>query len=146
MGVINKKSLVFGIILGLASWLWAFIIVGSAFYDYAANKPNTNPNMGYYITVLIVNAIISYFIVILYLWKWEQNNPIIPDKWAIDAIVLGAIICGLNVLLDVLFFGVMMQMNLVVYFFLQSTAGYFYILIIPITLLLAYLIYGRKAD
>ena len=146
MAEINKKSLVFAIILGLVSWFLAFIIVGSAFYDYAANKPITNPDMGIYITLLIVNAIISYIIVILYLWKWEQNNPIIPDKWAIDAIVLGAIICGLNVLMDVLFFGVMMQMNLFAYFFLQSTAGYFYILIIPITLLLAYLIYGRKAD
>lgn len=146
MAEINKKSLIFAFILGLASWFWAFIIVGSAFYDYAANKPITNPNMGYYITVLIINAIISYTIVIFYLWKWEQNNPIIPDKWAIDAIVLGAIICGMNVLMDVLFFDIMMQMNLFVYFFLQSTAGYFYILIIPITLLLVYLIYGRKAD
>lgn len=146
MAEINKKSLVIGIILGLASWFLAFIIVGSAFYDYAANKPIANPNMGIYITLLIVNAIISYIIVILYLWKWEQNNPIIPDKWAIDAIVLGTIICGINVLMDVLFFGVLMQMNLLVYFFLQSTAGYFYILIIPITLILAYLIYGRKAE
>jgi len=141
---INKKSLILGIILGFLSWLWAFIIVGSAFYDYAANKPIENPNMGVYVALLIVNTIVSIVVASIYLWKYEQNNPIIPDKWAIDAIVLGVIICAMNFLLDILFFGVFAQKNLISYFFLETTTGYFYPLIILVTLLLAYLIYGRK--
>jgi len=146
MAEINIKSLFIGIIFGFLNWLWAFIIVGSAFYDWAANKPIENPNFGIYITLLIINFMVSVIISAIYLWKYEQKNPIIPDKWAIDAIVLGIIICGMNYLFDILFFGVMMQRNLIAYFWLESTAGYMYPLIIPITLLLAYLIYGRKAD
>jgi len=141
---VDIKSLVFGIIFGFLNWLWAFLIVGSAFYDWAANKPIENPNIGVYVTLLIINFIVSVIISALYLWKYEQKNPIIPDKWAIDAVVLGAIICAMNFLFDILFFGVFMQRNLVAYFWLESTAGYFYPFIIPIILILAYFIYGRK--
>lgn len=141
---INMKSLVLGIVFGFLAWLWAFIIVGSAYWDFIANKPIANPNFGVYMTLLIVNLIISIIIFVLYLWKYEQNNPIIPDKWALDAIVLGIIICAMNYLLDIIFFGLMMQRNLIAYFFLESTAGYSYPIIILITFILAYLIYGRK--
>jgi hypothetical protein len=143
MGKLNIKSLVLAIILGFANWLWAFIIVGSAFYDFVANKPIENPNIGFYIVLLIVNVIISTLIIALYIWKYEQNNPIIADKWAIDALVLGIIICGMNFLLDALFFG-MLGRNLVAYFWLESTTGYMYPAIILITYILAYLIYGKK--
>ena len=144
MADINIKSLVLAIILGFASWLWAFIIVGSAFYNFATNQQIENPNIGYYVAMLIVNTIISIIIFILYLWKWEQNNPIIPDKWVIDAIILGAIICGMNFLMDILFFGIFAQRNLIAYFWLETTTGYAYPALIIITLILAYLIYGRK--
>ena len=144
MADINIKSLILAIILGFASWLWAFIIVGSAFYNFATNQQIENPNIGYYVAMLIVNTIISIIILILYLWKWEQKNPIIPDKWAIDAIILGAIICGMNFLMDILFFGIFTQRNLIAYFWLETSTGYAYPALIIITLILAYLIYGRK--
>ena len=144
MADINIKSLVLAIILGFASWLWAFIIVGSAFYNFATNQQIENPNIGYYVAMLIINTIISIVVLILYLWKWEQKNPIIPDKWAIDAIILGAIICGMNFLMDILFFGIFTQRNLIAYFWLETSTGYAYPALIIITLLLAYLIYGRK--
>ena len=144
MADINIKSLVLAIILGFASWLWAFIIVGSAFYNFATNQQIENTNIGYYVAMLIVNTIISIVVLILYLWKWEQKNPIIPDKWAIDAIILGAIICGMNFLMDILFFGIFTQRNLIAYFWLETSTGYAYPALIIITLILAYLIYGRK--
>lgn len=80
----------------------------------------------------------------LYLWKYENNHPIIQDIWALDAVVLGLIICIMNYLLDIIFFGLILQIDLFNYFFLESTAGYMYPIIILITLGLAYLIYGRK--
>ncbi len=141
---INIKSLGLGIIFGFLSWLWAFIVVGSAYYDWVANKPIENPSFLTYVTLLIITLIISIIIAALYLWKYEQKNPIIPDKWAIDAIVLGAIICGMNFLMDIIFFGIILQLNIIEYFWFTSTAGYFYPLIILETLILAYLIYGRK--
>ena len=82
---INKKSLILGIIFGFAAWFWAFMIVGSAFWDYQTNKPIENPDMGVYITLLIVNVIISTIIMALYIWKYEQENPIIEDNWSLDA-------------------------------------------------------------
>jgi hypothetical protein len=143
MGKLNIKSLIFGIILGFANWLWAFIIVGSAFYNFVANRPVENFNIGYYIAMLIVNAILSILVFALYLWKYEEKNPIIPDKWAIDAIALGGIICGMNFLFDALVFG-MMGRNLIAYFWLETTTGYLYPIIILLTYILAYLIYGKK--
>ncbi|MFX1309921.1 MAG: hypothetical protein ACFE8C_09520 [Promethearchaeota archaeon] len=144
MAEINVKSLVLAIFFGFASWLWAFIIVGSAYYDWVANKPVENFDFEVYVVLLIVNLIISIIITAIYLWKYEQKNPIISDKWAIDATILGVIICAMNYLFDILFFGVIMQRNLVAYFWLESTAGYSYPFIILMTLILAYLIYGRK--
>lgn len=144
MAEINIKSLALAIVLGFASWLWAFIIVGSAFYDYYTGQQIQNPNFGYYIAMLILNFIISISVLVIYLWKYEQKNPIILDKWALDAIILGALICGMNFLMDIIFFGLMMQRNLVAYFWLESTAGYFYPTIPLETLLIAYLIYGRN--
>ncbi len=144
MAEINIKSLVLAIVLGFASWLYAFIIVGSTFYDFSTGQQIQNPNFGYYIAMLIVTFIISIIVLGIYLWKYEQKNPIISDKWALDAVVLGAIICGMNFLLDAIFFGVMLQVDLIAYFWLQTTTGYLYPLIILETLILAYLIYGRK--
>jgi hypothetical protein len=140
---INKKSLVLVIILGFASWLWAFIIVGSAVYDFVANKPRPF-DFGLYITMLIINAIVSIVIFILYLWKYEQTNPIIAEKWALDAVLFGAIICAMNFIFDILFFGVFAQRDLVMYFFFETTTGYFYPLIILEILIIAYLIYGKS--
>jgi len=141
---INIKSLIFAIVLGIAAWFWAFIIVGSAYTDPMGNpKPFV---FEYYITMLIINAIISIIIVAIYIWKYEQKNPIIPDKWALDAIVFGAILCAMNFLLDIVFFGFMLKMDLFAYFWLESTAGYFYPLIILETFLIAFLIYGRKKE
>ncbi|MFW9899336.1 MAG: hypothetical protein ACFFDO_08780 [Candidatus Thorarchaeota archaeon] len=144
MAEVNVKSLVLAIILGFASWLWAFIIVGSTFYDFATNQPIENPNMGYYVAMLVVTAIISIVILILYLWKWEQKKPIIPDKWVIDAIILGVIICGMNFLMDILFFGIFAHRNLIAYFWIETTTGYAYPSLIIITFILAYVIYGKK--
>ena len=107
MGKDYIKSLILAIILGFASWLWAFVIVGSAFFDYATNQPIQNPNMGFYAAMLILNLILTIVVIAIYLWKFEQKNPIIPDKWAIDAIVFGIILCGMNFLLDAIFFGIM---------------------------------------
>ncbi|MHA1660136.1 MAG: hypothetical protein ACTSUT_13565 [Promethearchaeota archaeon] len=87
--------------------------------------------------------ILTIIIIALYMWKYEKNNPIIPDNWTVDAIVFGVILCGMNFLLDILFFG-MMGRNLISYFWLETTTGYFYPLIILETFLIAYLIYGRK--
>jgi hypothetical protein len=143
MNDINKKSLLLAIILGFLAWFWAFIIVGFAFFDYSTNQPIANPNIVVYVTMLLINAIVSITIFALYIWKYEQKNPIIANKWAINAIVLGAIICGLNFLLDALFFG-MMGRNLLSYFWLETTTGYFYPAIIFETYILAFLIYGRK--
>ena len=140
----NVKSLVIAIVFGFVSWLWAFIIVGSAYYDWVANKPIENFNFGVYVALFIVNLIASIIISAIYLWKYEQKNPIIHDKWAIDAIILGVIICAMNYLFDILFFGVLMQRNLFAYFWLESTAGYSYPFIILMTLIFAYLIYGRR--
>ena len=143
MGELNFKSLVFGIIFGFLSWLWAFILVGAAFYDWVANKPIENPNFGVYVTLLIVTFIISIVVIGIYLWKYEQKNPIILNKWALDAVILGIIICTMNFLLDAIFFG-MLGRNLIAYFFLETTTGYLYPLIILETLILAYLIYGKN--
>jgi hypothetical protein len=140
---INKKSLILAVLLGFASWFWAFIIVGSAFYDYTTNKPITNPNIGFYVILLIINAVLSIIVFALYLWKYEQTNPILPEKWSLDAILIGIIICGMNFLLDALFFGGMGR-NLLTYFFLETTTGYFYPLIILEIYLLAYFIYGKN--
>ena len=143
MAELNIKSLVFGIIFGFLSWLWAFILVGAAFYDWVANKPIENPNFGVYVTLLIVTFIVSIIIIGVYLWKVEQKNPIVANKWAIDAVILGIIICTMNFLLDALFFG-MLGRNLIAYFFLETTTGYLYPLIILETFILAYLIYGKN--
>ncbi|MHA1803190.1 MAG: hypothetical protein ACTSU4_01510 [Promethearchaeota archaeon] len=140
----NKKSLLLSVILGIASWIWAFLIVGAAFFDYSTNQPIPNPNIQLYISLLIVNALVSLFVLLLYLWKYESKHPIIADSWAIDAIVLGSIVCGLNFLLDALFFGVFQNRNLISYFWLETTTGYFYPLMILETYILAYLLYGRK--
>jgi hypothetical protein len=144
MTELNVKSLILGIIFGFLSWLWAFILVGAAFYDWVANKPIENPNFGVYVILLIITFIISIIIIGIYLWKFEQKNPIIPNKWALDAVVLGIIICAMNFLFDAVFFG-MTGRNLIAYFFLETTTGYFYPLIILETLILAYLIYGKNA-
>ncbi len=77
---IKSKSLIIGIILGFAAWLWAFIIVGSAIYDFIENKPRPF-DFGFYVAMLIVTAIVSIAIFALYLWKYEQNNPIISNGW-----------------------------------------------------------------
>lgn len=143
MAELNIKSLILVIILGFASWLWAFIIVGSAFFDYTTNQPINNPDMGIYMTMLIANAIITMLVLILFLWKYEQNHPILEGKWLIDAVILGAIICGMNFLLDAMFFG-MMGRDLIAYFWLETTTGYMYPLIILETVIFAYFIYGRK--
>ncbi|MGQ4876385.1 MAG: hypothetical protein ACP6IY_20165 [Promethearchaeia archaeon] len=143
MEKINLKSLILAFILGFLSWLWAFIIVGSAFFDYTTNKPIKNPSMSVYITMLIINIILTIAVLILYLWKYEQNHPIFENNWVIDALILGAIICGLNFLLDAIFFG-MMGRNLLAYFFLETSTGYLYPLIIVETIVFAYLIYGKK--
>ena len=143
MAEINFKSLGLAIILGFASWLWAFIIVGSAVYDFVANKPKPF-DFGLYITMLIINAIISVVMFILYLWKYEQCNPIIVDKWALDAMIFGVIICAMNFIFDILFFGVFAQRDLVAYFFFETTTGYFYPLIIVELLIIAYLLYGKN--
>ena len=101
-------------------------------------------NLGYYIAMLVINAVLTIVVVAIYMWKYEQDHPIIPDKWVLDAIVFGAILCGINFLLDGIFFGLFIQKNLIVYFWLESTTGYFYPLIILESYLIAYLIYGRK--
>ncbi|MHA1256857.1 MAG: hypothetical protein ACTSPS_14795, partial [Promethearchaeota archaeon] len=90
-------------------------------------------------------AIVSIVIFALYLWKYEQNNPIISDGWAIDAIILGIIICAMNFIFDIIFFGLIAQRNLISYFFLETTTGYAYPFIIFEILIIAYLIYGKKS-
>ena len=144
MAEINSKSLIIGIILGFAAWLWAFIIVGSSVYDFIDNKPRPF-DFGLYVAMLIVTAIVSIVIFALYLWKYEQNNPIISDGWAIDAIILGIIICAMNFIFDIIFFGLIAQRNLISYFFLETTTGYAYPFIIFEILIIAYLIYGKKS-
>lgn len=119
------------------------MIVGSAYFDFATNKPIENPDPGVYVSLLIINLVVTLLILSFYLWKYEQKHPIIEDKWAKDAVILGLVICLINFLLDALFFG-MMGRNLLIYFFLESTTGYMYPAIILETLLLAYIIYGRK--
>ena len=126
---LNFKSLIFGIIFGFLSWLWAFMLVGAAFYDWVANKPIENPNFGVYVALLIVTFLVSIIVIGIYLWKYEQKNPIILNRWAVDAVVLGIIICTMNFLLDAIFFGVFGR-NLIAYFFLETTTGYLYPLII----------------
>ena len=143
MSEINKKSLLFAIILGILAWFWAFMIVGSAFFDYSTNEVIEDPDIGLYISMLIVNAIISIVIFALYIWKYEQENPIIANNWVLDAIVLGMIICGMNFLFDALFFG-MMGRNLIAFFWFETTTGYFYPAIILETYLIAYFIYGKN--
>lgn len=140
---INIKSLVLAFILGFAAWLWAFIIVGSAVYDFVANKPRPFV-FEVYVAMLVINAIVSVIIFVLYLWKYEQNNPIIAEKWALDAVLFGAIICAMNFIFDILFFGLIAQRDLISYFFFETTTGYFYPLIILEILIIAYIIYGRK--
>ncbi|MBD3256503.1 MAG: hypothetical protein GF383_15515 [Candidatus Lokiarchaeota archaeon] len=140
---INYKSLVIGILLGFLFWLIGFVVVGSARYDFIANKP-VPFNFGMYGAMLILTFIITLIILVVYLWKYEQNNPIIPDKWAVDALIFGTILCGMNVLFDIIFFGIFLGINLITYFFFQSTTGYIYPLIILETVILAYLIYGKN--
>lgn len=143
MADVNIKSIILALILGFFSWLWAFIIVGSAFFDYTTNQPIATPDMGLYFSLLIVNAIITIVVLVLYLWKYEKDHPILEDNWFIDALVLGALICGINFLLDAIFFG-MQGRNLLSYFFLETTTGYLYPLIILETIIIAYLLYGRN--
>lgn len=143
MKEINIKSLVLAIIVGFAAWLWAFIIVGSAFYDFVANKPKPFV-FEVYIAMLILNAIVSIIIFALYLWKYEQSNPIIAEKWSLDAVLFGAIVCAMNFIFDILFFGLFAQQDLILYFFFETTTGYFYPLIIVEMLIIAYIIYGRR--
>jgi len=141
---LNTKSLLLGIILGFLSWIWAFLIVGSAFFDYTTNEPISNPNLGLYAILLVVNIIISVIILGFYLKKYEQSNPIIPENWSLDALLLGGILCAMNFILDAIFFGLLMQRNLIAYYFLETTTGYFYPAIILITWLIAYFSYGKE--
>lgn len=143
---INFKSLILAIILGCDSWLWSFFITGSAFVDFRTGEQYKSPNLTLYIILLIINLVISIFFLTIYVWKYEQDTPIIPERWALDAIILGSTICSMKFLLDSIFFGVMSGMNLILYFWVQSAAGYVYPAIIFEILIIAYLIYGRRRD
>jgi len=143
---INFKSLILAIILGFDSWVWSFFITGSAFVDFRTGEQYKSPNLTLYIILLIVNLVISIFFLTIYVWKYEQDTPIIPERWALDAIILGGIICSIKFLLDSIFFGVMLGMNLILYFWIQSAAGYVYPAIIFEILIIAYFIYGRRRD
>lgn len=143
---INFKSLIIAIILGCDSWVWSLFITGSAFVDFTTFEQYKSPNLTLYIILLIVNLVISLFFLTIYVWKYEKDTPIIPERWALDAIILGGIICFMKFLLDSIFFGIILGMNLIFYFWIQSAAGYVYTAIIFEILIIAYLIYGRRRD
>ena len=142
----NFKSLIIAIILGCDSWVWSLFITGSAFVDFTTFEQYKSPNLTLYIILLIVNIVISLFFLTIYVWKYEKDTPIIPERWELDAIILGSIICFMKFLLDSIFFGIIIGMNLILYFWIQSAAGYVYIAIIFEILIIAYLIYGRRTD
>ena len=146
---VNKKSLISAIIFGSAGWFFIFVAwllifasVGNTLNDYSSNLNSTL--LMYYLIMTIVNVVVIITIIALYMWKYEYNNPIIPKKWALDAIIFGAILCVTNFLFDAIIFGLVLQKDLIMYFWVESVAGYFYPLLIPETLFIAYLIYGRN--
>ncbi|HEY0087965.1 MAG TPA: hypothetical protein VGB37_03925 [Candidatus Lokiarchaeia archaeon] len=143
---INSKSLIIAIIFGVDSWFWSFFIVGRVFIDFETGDQIKSPNFTFYAILLILNVIISLFFFTIYLWKYERENPIIIDRWALDAIIFGCIISGMRFFLDCLVFGLIFSFNLRLYFWIKSLSGYIYPAIIFEILILAYFIYRKKND
>ncbi len=113
-----EKDVVYGVILGVITWVIGFIIVGSA----VINAPEL------YLTAVLITSIINTLLVVLVIRSVVYRTPM--EQWALDSLLIGIIIMILNFLLDFGVLGVMLQQDFVNYL-LTSTVLVAY----PLTIL-----------
>ena len=94
---------VYGLILGVITWIIGFIIVGYA----VINAPEL------YLTTVLITGVINTILVVLIVRAAVYRTPL--SVWAVDSFLIGLIIMILNFLLDFAILGVMLQQNFVDY-------------------------------
>ena len=94
---------VYGLILGVITWIIGFIIVGYA----VINAPEL------YLTTVLITGVINTIFVVLIVCATVSRTPM--SIWAVDALLIGVIIMLLNFLLDFAILGVMLQQDFVNY-------------------------------
>jgi len=97
------NDIIYGLILGVITWIIGFIIVGYA----VINAPEL------YLTTVLITGVINTILVVLIVRATVSRTPM--SIWAVDALVIGVIIMLLNFLLDYAILGVMLQQDFVNY-------------------------------
>jgi hypothetical protein len=97
------NDIIYGLILGVITWIIGFIIVGYA----VINAPEL------YLTTVLITGIINTILVVLIVRVAVSRTPM--SIWAADALLIGVIIMLLNFLLDFAILGVMLQQDFVNY-------------------------------
>ncbi|MFX1521036.1 MAG: hypothetical protein ACFFCD_14055 [Promethearchaeota archaeon] len=97
------SDIVYGLILGVITWIIGFIIVGYA----VINAPEL------YITTVLITSVINTLIVVLVVRAAVYRTPM--SQWAVDSFLIGITIMLLNFLLDFAILGVMLQQDFVNY-------------------------------
>lgn len=96
-------DIVYGLILGVITWIIGFIIVGYA----VINAPEL------YLTTVLITGVINTILVVLIVRAAVYRTPL--SVWAVDSFLIGLIIMILNFLLDFAILGVMLQQDFVNY-------------------------------
>ena len=97
------NDIIYGLILGVITWIIGFIIVGYA----VINAPEL------YLTTVLITGVINTILVVLIVRAAVYRTPL--SVWAVDSFLIGLIIMILNFLLDFAILGVMLQQNFVDY-------------------------------
>lgn len=97
------NDIIYGVTLGVITWIIGFIIVGYA----VINAPEL------YLTTVLITGVINTILVVLIVRAVVARTPM--SIWAVDALVIGVIIMLLNFLLDFAILGVMLQQDFVNY-------------------------------
>jgi hypothetical protein len=97
------NDIIYGLILGVITWINGFIIVGYA----VMNAPEL------YLTTVLITGIINTILVVLIVRAAVYRTPM--SVWTVDSLLIGLIIMILNFLLDFTILGVMLQQDFVNY-------------------------------
>lgn len=97
------SDIIYGLILGVITWIIGFMIVGFA----VINAPEM------YLTSVLITGVINTILVILIVRFAVYQTPM--SQWAVDSLLIGVIITILNFLLDFGVLGVMLQQDFVNY-------------------------------
>lgn len=97
------SDIIYGLILGVITWIIGFMIVGFA----VINAPEM------YLTSVLITGVINTILVILIVRFAVYHTPM--SQWAVDSLLIGVIITILNFLLDFGVLGVMLQQDFVNY-------------------------------